>query len=129
MSSEVLSEVFSETLPAKSEDKLEIEKEEKEEVEKAEKENEAEKEKDKEKVAEEGSSKPGKEGSEEKEKSKFTLSKVQLKTPIKVISEIRSKSKERKKVVWILYILRSNFYLWIIKYFVKTKNVQKWQIF
>ena len=99
MSSEVV-EPSAEIVPAKSEDKLEIEKEEKEKMEQEEKKEEQEKaEKEKEeKDEEEGSSKDA-EGSEEKEKTKFSLSKVQLKTPIKVIADIRSKSKERKKVI------------------------------
>ena len=97
MSSEVV-EPFDEIVPAKSEDKLEIEKEEKEKMEQEEKEEQETAEKDKEEEKEEGSSKDA-EGSEEKEKTKFSLSKVQLKTPIKVIADIRSKSKERKKVI------------------------------
>ena len=97
MSSEVV-EPSDEIVPAKSEDKLEIEKEEKEKMEQEEKEEQETAEKDKEEEKEEGSSKDA-EGSEEKEKTKFSLSKVQLKTPIKVIADIRSKSKERKKVI------------------------------
>lgn len=93
MSSEVV-EPSAEIVPAKSEDKLEIEKEEKEKMEQEEKEEQETAEKEK----EEESSKDA-EGSEEKEKTKFSLSKVQLKTPIKVIADIRSKSKERKKVI------------------------------
>ena len=97
MSSEVV-EPSAEIVPAKSEDKLEIEKEEKEKMEQEEKKEEQEKAEKEKEEKEEGSSKDA-EGSEEKEKTKFSLSKVQLKTPIKVIADIRSKSKERKKVI------------------------------
>ena len=119
MSSEVV-EPSAEIVPAKSEDKLEIEKEEKEKMEQEEKKEEqekAEKEKEEKEKAEkekeekeEGSSKDA-EGSEEKEKTKFSLSKVQLKTPIKVIADIRSKSKERKKVINNLQILIRSLFL------------------
>jgi len=103
MSSEVV-EPSAEIVPAKSEDKLEIEKEEKEKMEQEEKEEQETAEKEK----EEESSKDA-EGSEEKEKTKFSLSKVQLKTPIKVIADIRSKSKERKKVILYRFKIQNLF--------------------
>ena len=103
MSSEVV-EPSDEIVPAKSEDKLEIEKEEKEKMEQEEKEEQETAEKEK----EEESSKDA-EGSEEKEKTKFSLSKVQLKTPIKVIADIRSKSKERKKVILYRFKIQNLF--------------------
>ena len=97
-----------EILPAKSEDKLEIEKEELEAKEKQEdnqEKTEGEEKKEGEEAAEakdEGEAKEekkeeGEEGGTEKEKKKFKLPNVHLKTP-KVPDFLRSKSKERKKV-------------------------------
>ena len=96
-------------LPAKSEDKLEIEKEEAEAKEKLEEtapDNEEKEEKKEggevaeakdEVEAKEEKKEDGEEGVKEKEKKKFKIPNVHLKTP-KVPDFLRSKSKERKKV-------------------------------